>query len=316
MLDKPLVTLGLAVLVAVTLAVLPDPADSGEPSIPRSGQVTNPRIRLPAAVNKLFKPRPPAIPVAAPAPKGEPKPAGIRLLDLAPVRPEPAIDAGGSAVQRELRKLYRSIGREMPAMDLSALPKTVSEVRQVGSIRHVVVGQRPAGSDVDPAGHSIEPGSSLARTRPNPFTGGTLEPVEKPVVITAPPDPETLAKHRQIAELGPQVGFKGLCPVALRDRRELVTARIEFAAVHEGRTYLCGSAEARERLLANPTAYIPAGDGRDVVLRSEYQRRRPGTPPPQGLLDHAAWYRGRLYLFTSAATRETFRADPERYVAP
>ncbi len=146
-----------------------------------------------------------------------------------------------------------------------------------------------------------------------PDPPGTLrvpDPIVAPstarrIEIPAQPTPqETQEKLARIAARRGLDGLKGFCPVVLRDERNLVDARPEFSAVYNGRRYYFSSATAQALFEASPQRYAPAASGFDVVhlsLTGEEVR---------GSLDYAVWFRGRLYLFTSAETMETFVAAP------
>jgi YHS domain-containing protein len=43
-------------------------------------------------------------------------------------------------------------------------------------------------------------------------------------------------------------------------------------------------------------------------------RHATGETGVEGTLEHAAWYRGRLYLFSSADSRREFVETPSRFV--
>lgn len=111
-------------------------------------------------------------------------------------------------------------------------------------------------------------------------------------------------KFARIRERRGQTGLKGFCPVMLRDQRELVDARPEFAIEFNGVTYFVSSAEALETFAADPVKYAPAAAGCDIIHRDLTGEELPGS------LDHAVWYRGRLYMFATAETLETFVAAP------
>lgn len=102
-------------------------------------------------------------------------------------------------------------------------------------------------------------------------------------------------------------GFKGFCPVMLKDYRELVDARWEHMTVYQGRQYWFSSAAAKQTFLLDPSSYVPAAGGTDVV---HYQRTGEAR---DGSLDYAVWYRGQLYLFESEATKAAFMASPKSH---
>ena len=124
-------------------------------------------------------------------------------------------------------------------------------------------------------------------------------------MVTPQPTPEqTRGKLDRIATRKGLSGFKGFCPVSLKDHRELVDARPEYSAVHNGRRYFFSSAAAQSQFEANPEDYSPAALGNDVVHLVLTGDSTPGS------LDHAVWFRSKLYLFATAETMETFVAAP------
>ncbi|MFO1096438.1 MAG: hypothetical protein U0992_24495 [Planctomycetaceae bacterium] len=175
-----------------------------------------------------------------------------------------------------------------------------------------------------------------ARTTPAPQPESTPAEVSSPAPLAAPPKldahtsvpqttvvlkkaaPATAAtgpradvqrKLSRIAERKGLTGFKGFCPVMLKDYRELVDAKLEHTVIYEGRQYWFSSAAARETFLLDPAAYVPARGGIDVVLFDNTGESREGS------LDHAVWYRGQLYLFDSAETRGVFAKAPQAHAA-
>ncbi|NOX55731.1 MAG: YHS domain-containing protein [Planctomycetes bacterium] len=114
-------------------------------------------------------------------------------------------------------------------------------------------------------------------------------------------------KYQKIAERRGLTGLKGFCPVELRDHRELVDGKKQFASVYHSKTYHFSSKAAKAKFDRSPKRYAPAADGHDVVLLKKTGEQHEGT------LDHAVWFQDRLYLFTSKVTMETFVASPDVY---
>ena len=114
-------------------------------------------------------------------------------------------------------------------------------------------------------------------------------------------------QQRLIQSRSGQAGFKGFCPVELRDRRELIDTNPQFTATFGLQTYTFSSAEARTAFEADPSRYAPAAGGSDVVLLVNSGEEE------QGMLDYALWYRDRLYLFRSRETMAMFNKDPQRF---
>jgi YHS domain-containing protein len=123
-------------------------------------------------------------------------------------------------------------------------------------------------------------------------------------------DSERRETQSESDDEGPRLlkGFRRYCPVLLKDERKLVEANPQFASNYRGATFQFSSAAAKSAFEENPRKYVPAGGGSDVV------RLAAGEKGVEGSLEYAAWYRGRLYLFSSAESRKTFVETPSRYV--
>jgi YHS domain-containing protein len=183
-------------------------------------------------------------------------------------------------------------GQPQPAPSLGAAPARVA--------------------DADPATPDFKPDEYLA---PDVSTWSP-EPMQAPDPIVAPstarqlvatpaPTPQqTQSKIDRISARKGLSGLKGFCPVALKDHRELLDAKPDFSAVYNGRRYFFSSAAAQALFEGNPDEYVPAAMGNDVVHLT-----LTGEPAP-GSLEHAVWFRSKLYLFATAETMETFVSAP------
>jgi YHS domain-containing protein len=130
-----------------------------------------------------------------------------------------------------------------------------------------------------------------------------LPAIEEPTV-------EKKSKHsdklQKIAERKELMGLKGFCPVELRDNRGLTDALPEFSAEFEGVTYNFSSSEAQQKFEKTPAKYAPAAGGRDIVKSND-------DSVVAGSLDHAVWYKDRLYMFATKAAMHTFVIEPAKY---
>lgn len=140
--------------------------------------------------------------------------------------------------------------------------------------------------------------------RPESQPAPTIPEIEEP---QAKSDDPVADKLKKIAERTELQGLKGFCPVQLRDERELRDARPQFSADFEGVTYNFSSAAALKKFQAKPYLYAPASSGEDVVLTAAEKER------VEGSLDHAVWYRDRLYLFQKPESLKSFVASPAKY---
>lgn len=115
------------------------------------------------------------------------------------------------------------------------------------------------------------------------------------------------SKLARLAERHSQQGLKGFCLVSLRDDRDLVDARPEFYTTYQGQKYYFCSQAALEEFESAPGAYVPAAAGCDVVHLMFTGESVVGS------LDNAVWYKGKLYMFSTAETLETFIAAPSSH---
>jgi YHS domain-containing protein len=143
--------------------------------------------------------------------------------------------------------------------------------------------------------------------RPESKPAPTVPEIEEPQAKSDSSDDPIAEKLKKIAERAELQGLKGFCPVQLRDERELRDARPQFSAEYEGATYNFSSAAALRKFQAKPYLYAPASSGEDVVLTAADNER------VEGSLDHAVWYRDRLYLFQELGSLKSFVASPAKY---
>ena len=77
--------------------------------------------------------------------------------------------------------------------------------------------------------------------------------------------------------------------------------------IFNSKTYYLSSSEAVSAFHADPAKYAPAARGCDVIQQAITGEELEGS------LDYAVWYKGRLYLFTSAETMDTFVSSPSSH---
>ena len=121
---------------------------------------------------------------------------------------------------------------------------------------------------------------------------------------------ETALRMRKIAERVAQKGLKGFCPVVLREQQDLVDAIPVYSSVYQSRRYYFSSAEAQARFEREPSKYAPVAAGNDVVVKAASDQLVEGT------LDYAAWYKDRLFLFSSPESLDAFSLNPLAYAGP
>jgi YHS domain-containing protein len=150
---------------------------------------------------------------------------------------------------------------------------------------------------------------------PEPEAGGVAVPSEPLQSIDgerlriAREQEERQLQLERILARADQTGFKGFCPVALRDHRQLVDADQNIKAEFGLQTYTFSTQEARAAFEASPTRYAPVAGGMDVVAEATEGVQKSGK------LDYALWYRERLYLFQSRETMAAFHQNPRKFAA-
>ncbi len=162
----------------------------------------------------------------------------------------------------------------------------------------------------------------------SPFSGNTLDDEEPNLpklhqvpqrntyinmeMLNAKTDTESLRREKRrllLLSRPERKGLKGFCPVTLKNHRDLVDASSNFEVTYENKVYQLSSAEAKAEFERAPAEYAPAKGGIDVVKYSL------GSTEVEGTLEFAAWFRGRLYLFSSAVTYDAFMRSPAKYAA-
>ena len=137
----------------------------------------------------------------------------------------------------------------------------------------------------------------------------TMSPAETARLRQIAEQEQRQLQQRQIQARAGQTGFKGFCPVALRERRELVESSSRFTSTFGLQTYAFSSAESKAAFDTDPARYAPAAGGSDVVVLVNSGEEQAGQ------LDYALWYRDRLYLFRSRETMTLFSKDPQRFAS-
>jgi YHS domain-containing protein len=161
------------------------------------------------------------------------------------------------------------------------------------------------------SGADTTPPAPLPTQNPTPsLSTDTTANTGEATLPDAPPDDREEAERPKLAARPALKGFKGFCPVTLRNSRRLVEAKLEYSSEYAGQSYQFATAEAKAEFDAAPDRFVPAKGGRDVVQASA------ASEAEEGSLDHAVWYRGKLYLFATPATREQFVVEPAKFAVP
>jgi YHS domain-containing protein len=130
----------------------------------------------------------------------------------------------------------------------------------------------------------------------------------------APPTTESPRKAREpevrphlpAGSSTPHTGFKGFCAVSVYYRK-LIKAKPELSSEYNSRIYQFATAEAKAEFDKSPSRFVPVSDGYDTVIQIEDDEK------VEGSLDYAAWYLGRLYMFSCQANLTLFHTAPEDF---
>jgi YHS domain-containing protein len=184
-------------------------------------------------------------------------------------------------------------------------PEHVSVPQNAGSGNVSVPRSEEAGKVSLPQSAESEPTGPIL-PQPQPQSQPPAAEAAKPYAHR----PQTIAeKQRLISERVGLRGFKGFCPVVLRDQRELADANPGYCSVYQGQRYCFSSSAAQARFDAAPHKYTPAACGLDVVVKANSDQS------VEGSLDFALWYKDRLYLFCSPESLQAFSMNPTAYAA-
>lgn len=233
------------------------------------------------------------------------------LADPFPALSEAEADGGKEATEKPAilkkpevaQKAVEAKSNPFTGLKLEADQKTDGEVKQTAadSAPTLTLPELPA-PDAVPLPGDAAPAEIAAPDDATPAEKlPEITPAEKPA------ENKHQSKLQKIAERSELKGLKGFCPVALRDSRELVDARPQFQVAFNGRIYNLSSEEAKAKFETEPELYAPAAGGQDVVLASQKQT------DSEGSLDHAVWFRNRLYLFTTQQSLIEFELTPAKF---
>ena len=106
------------------------------------------------------------------------------------------------------------------------------------------------------------------------------------------------------------VAFEGYCPVCLKEMKQWIPGKAEFAATVAGKKYLFPGEKQRQMFLADPAKYAPVLDGDCTVCRVEMNKSVPGS------VRYAMYHKGQLYLFPGEEQKAMFAKNPEKYEVP
>ena len=112
----------------------------------------------------------------------------------------------------------------------------------------------------------------------------------------------------ELQQAVPSVALDGFCPVELSLHGRWLQGDPRWTVVYKGFIYRLSGNAQRQEFLVNPDKFIPANGGFDPVVSIAEKRN------VHGRIDYCAAYKGRIYMFNSAASQDCFKKNPEMYV--
>jgi len=195
-------------------------------------------------------------------------------------------------------------GGEVPSVDLPGMDETSTDFDSIG----MSPGSQNQ-SEANPASSPEADTAGRAQLQASPDVPAAMSEAETEQLQQMAEQERRKQQKRLIQSRAGQTGFKGFCPVALRERRELVEANEQFTSTFGLQAYAFSSAESKAAFDAEPSRYAAAAGGSDVVVLVNSGEEQAGQ------LDYALWYRDRLYLFRSRETMTLFSKDPQRFAS-
>ncbi|MDB5335863.1 MAG: hypothetical protein JWN70_1482 [Planctomycetaceae bacterium] len=271
-------------------------------SIPEAAAPTTPVPTTPVPATPVV----PSTPAAGPALTPSTSPAANATLPTNPVATPPAANSlpkkdnpflddedVEDLDEKEKEEVVEKTAKPVapPAAKVTAPPITIPAL---GTNKPLEI------SPIMPPGKSASPASKTPVSLP--------KKVADEQVAAKPPLSAADERLRKLADAPEKTGLKGFCPVALRQKGQLLETKPQFNAVYQGQKFHFSSIAAKVAFEKEPQLFVPVHAGLDGVALVHDEASLPGS------LDHAVWYQGHLYLFANRENREIFVNDPELYL--
>ncbi|MDR1485166.1 MAG: DUF255 domain-containing protein [Planctomycetaceae bacterium] len=145
---------------------------------------------------------------------------------------------------------------------------------------------------------------------PSPHSGGisvTNNPsIVRNPVLGNPADSVNVELSGQLMVEVP-LAIEGYCPVVLCQKEEWIPGNPAYYAMYRGQVYRFSSQSAMEEFLKMPLKFAPVAMGEDVVMMIDRNKKMCGSRK------YGVWFGGRVYLFASKESLNSFIAKPEHY---
>ncbi|MDR2438077.1 MAG: thioredoxin family protein [Planctomycetaceae bacterium] len=103
------------------------------------------------------------------------------------------------------------------------------------------------------------------------------------------------------------LGLEGYCPVLLSTEERWIPGNPAYYTMYRGHVFRFSSEEAMIEFMKAPALYAPVAMGEDIVLMVDRNKKVYGNRK------YGAWFQGRVFLFSSQESLDSFAARPEYY---
>ncbi|MDR1270925.1 MAG: DUF3508 domain-containing protein [Planctomycetaceae bacterium] len=103
------------------------------------------------------------------------------------------------------------------------------------------------------------------------------------------------------------LGLEGYCPVLLSTEERWIPGNPAYYTMYRGHVFRFSSEEAMTEFMKTPALYAPVAMGEDIVLMVDRNKKIYGNRK------FGAWFQGRVFLFCSQDSLDSFAARPEYY---
>jgi YHS domain-containing protein/thioredoxin-related protein len=103
------------------------------------------------------------------------------------------------------------------------------------------------------------------------------------------------------------LGLEGYCPVLLSTEERWIPGNPAYYTMYRGHVFRFSSEEAMTEFMKTPANYAPVAMGEDIVLMVDRNKKVYGNRK------FGAWFQGRVFLFSTQDSLDSFASRPEYY---
>lgn len=133
----------------------------------------------------------------------------------------------------------------------------------------------------------------------------TLPPSVSPAGLQNNSDETSAATKTAMVEV--PLGLEGYCPVLLSTEERWIPGNPAYYTMYRGHIFRFSSEEAMAEFTKTPALYAPVAMGEDIVQMVDRNKKVYGNRK------FGAWFQGRVFLFSSQESLDSFAARPEYY---